>query len=146
MGRRESGAHSSAMTAAAVPAQPALVSRNEDEDLSAAFGALFTALPKELLAKIVPAERTVMLRRVSKGARSEIGAARPAAVVKARSGGGRIAGLEERLHGMMSWCVITVLDLARVALRPADVETSLERVLGQCSSLAHLDLRSNGIG
>ena len=119
----------------------------EDCDLSAAFGPLFRALPKELLTKIVPEERTVMLCRVSKGARSALAAARPRAEVKARGEGRRIAGLEERLHGMMSWCIITVLDLSRFALGPAGVETSLERVLGQCSSsLSHLSLRGNRIG
>ena len=55
------------------------LSGNEDADLSAAFGPLFRALPKELLTKIVPAERTVMLCRVSKGARWALAAARPAA-------------------------------------------------------------------
>ena len=47
----------------------------EDVDLSAAFGPLFRALPRELLAKIVPPERTVMLCRVSKGARQALTAA-----------------------------------------------------------------------
>ena len=73
------------MPATAVPSQsPALVSSNEDAVLSAAFGPLFRALPKELISKIVPAERTVMLCRVSRGARWALAAARPAAVVKER--------------------------------------------------------------
>ena len=80
------------MTKTAVPAQPTLVPSNEYDDLSAAFGPLFTALPKELLTKIVPAERAVMLCRVSKRARSALAGARPAAVVKARGGHTRIGG------------------------------------------------------
>ena len=90
-----------------------------------------------------------MLCRVSKAARSALAGVRPAAVVKAKVrydlGGKRIVGLEERMRGMMSWCMITVLDLPR-ALGPDDVESTLEHVLGQCSSLSHLDLSFNGIG
>ena len=62
---------------------PAVVSSDEGADLCAAFGPLFRALPKELLSKIVPAERTIMLYRVSKGARQALMAAKPGAVVKA---------------------------------------------------------------
>ena len=75
------------MTATALPPPP----NHEFADLSAAFGPLFGVLHKELFNKIVPAERTVMLRQVSKGARHSLMAAKPAAVVKARGGGGRIA-------------------------------------------------------
>ena len=90
------------MLAMAVPSHSsAALSSNEDADLSAAFGLHFTALPKEILTNMVPAERTIMLCRVSKGARSVLAAARPAAVVKGRGGCTRIPGLGERLSGMM---------------------------------------------
>ena len=105
---------SAAMSATGVPAQPAHVWSNEDADLSGGFGELLREVPKELLTKIVPAERTVMLCRVSKGARTALAGARQAAVVKARGGHTRIAGLEEGLREMMSWCMITVLDLSGV--------------------------------
>ena len=82
---RQSREKSTVMPVTAVPSEsPAAVWSKEDADLSAAFGPLFRALPKELISKIVPAERTVMLCRVSRGARWALAAARPAAVVKER--------------------------------------------------------------
>ena len=108
---KEGRAKSSVMPAAAapVPAPEVVSSNKEDANLSAAFGPLFRALPKELVAKTMPAERTVTLSKVSKGARQALAAARPAAVVKAKGRGERIARLGERLGGMVSWCIITVL-------------------------------------
>ena len=88
-----------------------------------------------------------MLCRVSEGTRWALAAARPAAVVKARGEGRRIAGLEERLRAIMSWCMIRSLELSYAALGPADIKSSLEQVLRQCSSsLAHLNLFRNQIG
>ena len=85
-----------------------------------------------------------MLCRVSKGARQALTAAKPAAVVTGRVGE-RIAGVGERLRGMMSWCTITVLDLSWFHLMH-ECE-SLAGVLRQCSSwLAHLDLSYNRRG
>ena len=101
---------------------------------AAAFGPLFRALPQELLAKIMPAERTVMLCRVSKGARLALMAAKHAAVVKAKGQCKWNAGLGEHLCGMMSWCAISVLDLSWVALGPANVESSLQGILGKSGS------------
>ena len=101
---------------------------------AAAFGPLFRALPQELLAKIMPAERTVMLCRVSKGARLALMAAKHAAVVKAKGQCKWNAGLGEHLCGMMSWCTISVLDLSWVALGPANVESSLQGILGKSGS------------
>lgn len=72
---------------------PAVLPSNERGDLSAAFGPLFRVLPKELLAKIVPVERTVMLCRLSEGARQSLMAVKPAAVVKAKEARG-LRGLE----------------------------------------------------
>ena len=63
------------------------------------FGPLFKTLPKELLTKILPAERAVMPHRVSKGARTALMAARSAAVVKAKGGGRRIAGWKTAYAG-----------------------------------------------
>ena len=84
-----------------------------------------------------------MLCRVSKGARQALTAAKPAAVVTGRVGE-RIAGVGERLRGMMSWCTITVLDLSWFHLMH-ECE-SLAGVLRQCSSwLAHLDPVGNEI-
>ena len=72
-------------------------------------------------------------------------AARPAAVVKAKGGCGRIAGLFEHLGRTMSWCIIIVLDFSRVTIG-AEGAGRLVGMLGQCPSLAHLDLCGNNIG
>ena len=113
-----------------------------DLDLRAAFGALLGALPKEMLGKIIPAERAVMLWRVSRGAREALAIVQPAATVKGRGTGIKIIGLAGMLENMLSWCRITALHL-RGEL--ADVQC-LVGVLGQCRSLAHLDLSDNRIG
>ena len=52
---------------------PAVRSCNEDSDLGA-FGALLGALPKEVLCKVIPAERAVMLRQVSRGSQAALAA------------------------------------------------------------------------
>jgi hypothetical protein len=91
-----------------------------------ACGPLFGQVPTELVAKIVPAERAVMLRKVSKGARSVLAAAQPAA----EGSGERFAGLQD----MLSWCRVTVLELSRIALKAANLE-ALAGALGRCASL-----------
>ena len=106
--------HLAVMPAVAVPVPTSEVVsssgvKQDDADLSAAFGRIFGKLHKELAAKIVPAERTLMLSRVSKGARQALMAAKPTAVVKARGGGRRIAGHWENLGRTMSWCIILSL-------------------------------------
>ena len=70
------------------PVELARAPSDEDADLSVstAFGGPLGAMPRELFAKIVPAERTVMLRKVSRGAQSALASAQPAAVVKAKGG------------------------------------------------------------
>ena len=90
-----------------------------DADLRSVFRPLLGALPKELLGKIIPAKRTVMRRRVSRGGRGTAATVRPAAMVKAKQGQRmtgpacikiehqKITGLASRLEGMMSWCSIT---------------------------------------
>ena len=116
-----------------------------DADVRAAFGALLGGLPKEILERVIPAKRAVMLGRVSKGARAGLATVRPGATVQAKEGRREITGLAGRLRGMLSWCRITGLHLRDVILRMADVE-ELVGVLGQCGSLAHLDLGGNSIG
>ena len=100
---------SAEMPAAAVIVQaPRAVPRDEDANLSPAFGPLFRALP-ELLPKIVPVERTLMLCRVSKRVRWVLMAAKPAAFMKVKAGGEGFVHLEERKRRMMSMCTVTVL-------------------------------------
>ena len=70
---------------------------------------------------------------------------RPGATVQAKEGRREITGLAGRLRGMLSWCRITGLHLRGVILRMADVE-EIVGLLGQCGSLAHLDLGGHGIG
>jgi hypothetical protein len=123
---------------------PAASGGNAGSDLGAAFGALLGVLPKEVLGQIIPAERAVMLRRVSRGARGALAAVQPAAKVQVKQAH-RIAGLAGILEKMLSWCRITVLQLCgELGGELADVE-GVVGVLGQCGSLAHLDLSGNSI-
>jgi len=121
--------------------------RDVDLDLRAAFGELLGALPKELLGKIIPAERTVMLRRLSRGARAALAMVQPAATVQVEQEKGQgVTGLTEILEKMLSWRRITALHLpGHCSPKWIDVE-HLVGVLGRCGSLAHLDLRANWTG
>ena len=76
-----------------------------DADVRAAFGALLGGLPKEILERVIPAQRAVMLGRVSKGARAGLATVQPGATVQAKEG--FITGLAGRLRGMLLWCRIT---------------------------------------
>ena len=120
-----------------------------DPDLLAAFGALLGAVPKELLERIIPPERAVMLQLVSTGARAGLAAVRPAATVKARASlQGAVFGitaLAGRLRDMLSWCRITALHIQNADIKPADMK-HLVGVLGKCGSLAHLDFADSNLG
>ena len=131
------------------------------------------AIEVDVARRIVPAQRAVMLRLVSKSIRAAMGAIKPAGMIKVK---GR-QGEEEVSAGlvrMMQWCRITILILsgtgwtlgtegmerfAAVLLQcpsfayldlgctslGAEGAGRLAAVLPQCPSLAHLDLSGNGI-
>jgi len=92
---------------------------------------------------IIPQGHTLILRRASKALREAVEAARPAVKIKAKRGTS-VAKLEGGLVGLQQWCLVTSLDL--LAIRTGfEGAGRLAAVLGQCPSLAHLDLDYNGI-
>ena len=116
--------------------------------------ALFWALeslPEELWARgvLCPAERAVMLGATSKRVRALLARMqrRVPAVVHVVKGASMdaVAGGLVKLQG---WCQVVKLDLTRgFATRiGAEGAERLAGVLGQCSSLAVLNLAENGIG
>ena len=124
-------------------AAPALRLGGADSDLCfAAFGPVLGALPKEMLDRVIPATRAVMLRQVSRGVREALATVRPVAMVRAMKLHRETAFLAGRLEGLLSWCRITALHLRGVFLRPTHVD-GLVGVLKQCKALAHLDLKKN---
>ena len=113
--------------------QPALAAYIGDARLT--MGVRLGSLPKEILDKVFPAERTVMLRLVSKGTSSTLCAVQPAAIVERKKGWPGesmtiVAGLAGRLEKMQSWCRITALCLHATGLGGPDTE-GLAGVLGQ---------------
>ena len=127
-------------------------------DLRAAFGRCWGRCPGDYRQDYPRREG----EGESRGTRGALATVRPAATVQAKEGTRprcwalsisvlgiarppHILGLAGLLRGMLSWCRITALHLCHVMLSMADVE-ELVAVLGQCGSLAHLDLRSSRIG
>ena len=76
-------------------------------------------LPQELHHKMLPANRTFVLRRTSKTMRAAVENAKLDTVVKRRDGvkfpNG--AGLQDKLNGLNAWCKVTLLDLNGCGLR-----------------------------
>ena len=104
-------------------------------------------MPAEVLCAIVPAERVVLLLRVSKAiSRSLLAMVRPPAVVKARQNRRGIERLRGRLGDIALRCRITSLQLFAVRLLPADVAGLAEVLSASGESLTHLNLSSNRIG
>ena len=109
----------------------------------ALLGAL-QEMPEEVARRIVPAERAVMLLSVSRAMREAIKRVRPVARVKVK-----MLQTMERVEGglpaMSQWLLVTTLDLSFLRIEYEGAER-LAAVLGQCPSLAHLNLGENGIG
>ena len=68
----------------------------------------------------------------------------PPAMIKVKKGQ-RPESVKHAMLIMMKWCRITTIHLIDANVQ-ADGVNKLAAVLGQCASLAHLDLRGNGIG
>ena len=131
--------------------------------------------PTELMQRLIPADRAIMLGMVSKEMRAAMGRVKPAARVKAkqaaRAGAGQgphsmmtsdragivsaratqtaamkpISMLERGLGKLQEWCRVTTLDLSTMKIG-AEGAGLLAAVLPQCTSLAKLDLWCNDIG
>jgi hypothetical protein len=54
--------------------------------------------------------------------------------------------VKNAIRDMMKWCRITAIDLSYANIKADGVGRRLAAVLGQCASLAHLDLGGNKIG
>jgi hypothetical protein len=93
---------------------------------------------KEMAGRIIPAERAVLLLSVSREVREAVESVRPAAQVKAKRGQG-METVESGLSALSRWCRITALDLSSLSIE-AEGAGRLAAVLGQCTSLARLNL------
>ena len=105
---------------------------------------MLETMEEELATRIIPGERSVMLLQVSKTMRTAMQRVRPPAMIKVKKGQ-QTGGVENAILDMMKWCRITAIDLS-YAKKGAEGAGRLAAVLGQCASLAHLDLCRNGIG
>ena len=120
---RRAGAHPNLMTSA--PGVSALVR-------------VLETMEEELAIRIIPGERSVMLLQVSKTMRTAMQRVRPPAMIKVKRGQ-RPESVENAMLNMMKWCRITAIDLFDANIK-ADGVGRLAAVLGQCASLAHLNL------
>jgi hypothetical protein len=111
--------------------------------LSALVRAL-EAMEEELAQRVIPGERSMMLRQVSKTMRTAMERVRPPAMIKAKRGQ-RTESVEKGILDKMRWCRITDIDLSNTRIK-AEGAGRLAAVLPQCPSLAHLNHKENGIG
>ena len=104
-------------------------------------------LPQELHHKMLPANRTFVLRRTSKTMRAAVENAKLDTVVKRRYGvkfpNG--AGLQDKLNGLNAWCRVTVLDLNECELREGGAQ-AIAAGLRVNHTLTELNLERNGLG
>ena len=131
--------------------------------------------PSELMQRMIPVDRSIMLGMVSKEMRAAMGRVKPAARVKAkqaaRAGAGQgpqsmmtsvgtsivsarapqtaviepISMLERGLGKLQEWCRVTALDLSAIKIG-GEGAGLLAAVLPRCPLLAHLHLGWNRIG
>ena len=112
-------------------------------NLSALVRVLET-MEEELAIRVIPGERSVMLLQVSKTMRTAMQRVRPPAMIQVKRGQ-RPESVKNAMLNMMKWCRITAIELLNANIQ-ADGVGRLAAVLGQCASLAHLNLAGNEIG
>ena len=104
-------------------------------------------LPQDLHHKMLPANRTFVLRRTSKTMCAAVENAKQDTVVVRKSGvkfrNG--AGLQDKLNCLNAWCRVTVLDLSNCALREGGGQ-AIAAVLRVNTTLTNLNLRGNSLG
>ena len=98
--------------------------------------------PTELMQRMIPAGRAILLAMVSKEVRAAMGRVKPAVRVRAsRAALSHPTSLVERgLANLQECCRVTGLDLSHIGIGE-DEAGWLAAVLPQCRSLAQLDLR-----
>ena len=101
-------------------------------------------LPQELHRKMLPANRTFVLRRTSKTMRAAVENAKLDTVVVRRDGVKFLngTGLQDKLNGLNAWCRVTVLDLNECGLGYC-ASQAIADVLRVNSTLSSLNLRHN---
>ena len=137
---RRAGAHPNLMASA-----PGVSALERFKPAPALVRALET-MEEELAIRMIPGERSVMLLQVSKTMRTAMQRVSPPAMIKVKKGQGCLTeSVKHAILDMMKWCRITTINLSNATIG-AEGAGRLAAVLGQCASLAHLDLRGNGIG
>ena len=101
-------------------------------------------MEEQLVWRVIPAKRAVMMQQVSKTVRRAMERVKPPAIIKVQKKQG-MERVAEGLREMTRWARITAIDLADCQIK-AEGAGRLAAVLGQCPSLAHLNLRDNFIG
>ena len=100
----------------------------------------------EFAIRLIPAGMTLMLLQVSKTMRTAMQRVSPPAMIKVKEGETFLTeSVKNAMLDMMKWCRITTINLSNATIG-AEGAGGLAAVLGQCASLAHLDLRYNWIG
>ena len=113
--------------------------------VSALLRALAT-MEEELAIRVIPEKRSVMLLQVSKTMRTAMLRVRPPAMIKVKKGQTFLTeSIQSAMLDMMKRCRLTAINLTNATIR-AKGAGRLAAVLGQCASLAHLDLHWNRIG
>ena len=104
-------------------------------------------MEEELTIRIITGKRSVMLLQVSKTMRTAMQRVSPPAMIKVKKGQTLLTeSVKTAILDMMKWCRITAIDLSYANIKADGVGRRLAAVLGQCASLAHLDLGGNKIG
>ena len=98
----------------------------------------------DVAMELIPAKRGMMMLRVSKGTRTAMMAAQPPAVIQVKADQDPTNVLDA-IPRVMEWCKITSIDLSKMKM-PTKKAEKLAEVIGECSSLAHLNLNGNEIG
>ena len=133
------------MSSQAVAQAFALVDKGAQNEGTMLVRALET-MEEELAIRIIPEKRSVMLLQVSKTMRTAMQRVSPPAMIKVKKGQTLLTeSVKTAILDMMKWCRITAINLSNSTIG-AEGAGRLAAVLGQCASLAHLDLCYNGIG
>ena len=103
-------------------------------------------LPQDLHYKMLPANRTFVLRRTSKTMCAAVENAKLDNVVVRRDGVKFLngAGLQDKFNGLNAWCRLTVLDLNDCELREGGGQ-AIAAVLRENRTLTNLNLWNNSL-
>ena len=110
-------------------------------------------LEEQLVWRVIPAKRAVMMQQVSKTVRRAMERVKPPAMIKVKKNQG-MERVAEGLREMTRWARITAINLADSQIKAEKFGPfigalgagRLAAALGQCSSLVHLNLHRNSIG